>query len=219
MIVPTYIFGQTIFDVKNGSKIYNARIAVHCSEGNCNNEGTIKLTKKGNKIFIQNFISDDLYFDISDTQQPSVNVIQLYGEQSPLLFEDFNFDGSEDIAIRNGNNSSYGGPSYDVYVYNITKSKFVKSDELTALSFENLGMFQTDVKRKRLITFAKSGCCWHITKEYEVIPNKGLHKVYELEEDAMSVSGEFVTVTTRKWVNYKLIENIKKYKTEDYYKN
>ena len=155
---------------------------------------------------------------MDSSQKPSVNIIELYNEQSPLIFEDFNFDGNEDLAIRNGNNSSYGGPSYDVYVFNITKNKFVFSNELTNLVIENLGMFQTDSKRKRLITFAKSGCCWHITTEYKIIPKKGLHKVYELEEDATSASGEFVTVTTRKWIDNKLVKNVKKYKIKDYYK-
>lgn len=151
-------------------------------------------------------------------QKPSVNVIQLYNEQSPLIFDDFNFDGTEDIAIRNGNQSGYGGPSYDIYVNNSTKKQFVPSEELTALAYENLGMFQTDPERKRIITFAKSGCCWHITKEYAVIPKKGLRKVYEMEEDATG-DGENMKVITRNWVNNKWVVKTKKYKIDDYYKN
>lgn len=133
-----------------------------------------------------------------------------------MIFDDFNFDGSEDLAIRNGNQSGYGGPSYDVYVYNSTRKQFVLSNELTALAYENLGMFQTDHKRKRIITFAKSGCCWHITTEYTVVPKKGLQKVYEMEEDAMD--GEYVTVTTRNLINNKWASQSKKYKIKDYYK-
>ena len=177
--------GQNEFIINDGSDIYDAKISVDkCSEDNCEGKGTIKLfDKKTDKLF-QTFVSDDLYFFSDNNGNPTVNIIQLYNEQSPLIFEDFNFDGSEDLAIRNGNNSGYGGPSYDVYVYHRNKKKFVVSDELTQLAYENLGMFQTDHERKRIITFQKSGCCWHITTEYSVVPKKGLVKVFELEEDA-----------------------------------
>jgi hypothetical protein len=211
-------FGQMHFEVKNSSSNYSIQMFVDtCFDGHCEGKGTIKLIdKKTNKIF-QTLYADDLYFYLDSTQNPTVNIIQLYDEQSPLIFEDFNFDGSVDLAIRNGNNSSYSGPSYDVYVFHATKKQFVFSDELTTLAVENLGMFQTDSKRKRIITFAKSGCCWHITTEYAVVPQKGLKKVYEFEEDALG--GENVVVTTRKLINNKWISKSKKYKISEYYKN
>lgn len=216
---PTFIIGQTKFEINNGSKKYKVKIeSVECDNGTCSGKGVIVLTKKQNSKFIQKLISDDLYFNLDNSQQPTVNIIQLYNEQSPVIFEDFNFDGNEDLAIRNGNNSGYGGPSYDVYVFNITRNKFVLSDELTDLATENLGMFQTDSKRKRLITFAKSGCCWHITTEYKIIPKKGLQKVYEVEEDATNSNGQYVKVITRNLINNKWIEKSKKFKIEDYYK-
>ena len=77
-------------------------------------------------------------------------------------------------------------------------------------------MFQTDRERKRIVTFQKSGCCWHITTEYSVVPKKGLVKVYELEEDAQG--GEFVIVTTRELVNDKWIIKEETFKLDDYYK-
>ncbi|MFZ1281906.1 MAG: hypothetical protein WAR59_13790 [Ignavibacteriaceae bacterium] len=209
--------GQNEFIINDGSDIYDAKISVDkCSEDNCEGKGTIKLfDKKTDKLF-QTFVSDDLYFFSDNNGNPTVNIIQLYNEQSPLIFEDFNFDGSEDLAIRNGNSSGYGGPSYDVYVYHRNKKKFVPSKELTQLAYENLGMFQTDRERKRIVTFQKSGCCWHITTEYSVVPKKGLVKVYELEEDAQG--GEFVIVTTRELVNDKWIIKEETFKLDDYYK-
>ena len=212
------IFGQTRFEIKNGSKIYNATIeSADCNGGNCSGKGSVTITAKHDNNFEQKIVSEDLYFDVNNAQ-PTVNVIEIYGEQSPLIFEDFNFDGNEDLAVRNGNNSGYGGPSYDIYVYNITRKKFVLSDELTDLVSENLGMFKTDPKRKRLKTFSKSGCCWHITTEYEIIPKKGLQMVYELTEDATSIDGEFVTVTTKNLVNKKWKVKVEKFKISDYYK-
>ncbi len=209
---------QQSFIIKEGSQKYIAAITVEgCKDNTCEGKGTIKLTDKNTNKVLQVLASDDLYFYLDSSFKPTVNVIELYDEQSPLIFEDFNFDGAQDLAIRDGNNGSYGGPSYDVYVFNSTKKRFVISGVLTNLANENLGMFQTDAKRKRLITFAKSGCCWHITTEYKVIPNKGLQKVYELEENALD--GEFVIVTTRNLVNNKWINKSKKFKIEDYYKN
>lgn len=210
---------QSNYIIKDGSERFDAHITVQSCDGDdCSGKGIVKLIdKKTNKLF-QTLESDDLTLYLDKDQKPTVNVIQLYNEQSPLIFDDFNFDGSEDIAVRNGNQSGYGGPSYDVYVFNSTKKQFVPSSELTSLAYENLGMFQTDHERKRLITFAKSGCCWHITTEYAVIPKKGLQKVYEMEEDATG-AGEFVEVTTRNLINNKWVNKVKKYKIDDYYKN
>lgn len=89
--------------------------------------------------------------------EPSVNIVQLYGEYSPLILlililMIFNFKGSEDLAIRNGHEGPYGGPPYDVYVFHKTKNKFVSSEDLSALTYENLDMFEVDSKRKRMIT-------------------------------------------------------------------
>ncbi|WP_281634572.1 XAC2610-related protein [Flavobacterium luteolum] len=208
---------QNKFEVMNGSKRYSAEISVdNCNAENCEGKAVIKLVDKKSNRFFQTLTSDDLYFFLDEKQKPTVNVIQLYGEQSPLIFDDFNFDGTEDLAVRNGNNSGYGGPSYDIYVYNSTKRQFVLSSQLTNLVVENLGMFVTDHKRKRLITYSKSGCCWHMTTEYEVVPNKGLHKVHELEEDAMN--SEFVTVTIRNFINNKWQTKTKNYKISEYYK-
>lgn len=213
-----FSFGQTKFEIKNGSKIYDAEIIVeNCSNDKCDGNGTVKLISKESKKVIQTFTSEDLYFYFDKDQKPTVNIIQLYDEQSPLIFDDFNFDGTEDLAIRNGNNSSYGGPSYDVYVSNSSKTKFFFSNELTKLAVENLGMFETDNERKRIITYSKSGCCWHKKAEYIVVPKKGLKLVYSLEEDA--TGGEFVKVTTKELINSKWITKIKKYKLKEYYKD
>lgn len=196
MLIATFAKAAT-FQIKNGSAIYRAKIDVQtCQNDECLGQGKISLYKKGNSQLFQVLTSDNLNFYLDKNQQPSVNIIQLYNEQSPLIFNDFNFDGQQDLAVRNGNESSYGGPSYDVYVFNKTRQQFVLSAELTALAHDNLGMFQTDAKRKRLITFAKSGCCFHVTSEYAVIPNQGLKLVQEITEDATG-GGEQVRVTTR----------------------
>lgn len=205
-----------VFKITDGSKLYDVIIDVQCERDSCDGEARITLLKKTSKLVVQRFKSDELTMYLDEKLQPSVNVIQLYDEQSPLIFDDFNFDGTEDLAIRNGNYGSYGGPVYDIYVFNKTRKKFVFSDELSVLTQENLGMFMVDVKQKRLMTLNKSGCCYHIRSEYKVIPQKGLLLVREFIEDAQG--GERVKVTDRNLIQGKWIEKVKKYPIEQYYK-
>jgi hypothetical protein len=218
ILLGTVVFAQNHFELKDASKNFDVKMNVeHCTEDECQGKATIELLdKKTSKIF-QTLTSDNLNFYLNKDQKPTANIIQLYNEQSPLIFDDFNFDGTEDMAIRSGNESSYGGPSYDVYVFNITKKQLVLSEELTVLAHENLGMFNTDSERKRLITYSKSGCCWHLTTEYSVLPQRGLFKVYELEEDA--TGGEKVKVTRKEFIDDKWTTHIKIYPINEYYKD
>jgi hypothetical protein len=212
-----FIFAQHIFELNKASKNYNVKIDIQtCEDNECSGKANIELSDRKTSKKFQTLTSEDLNFYLNEDQKPTANIIQLYNEQSPLIFDDFNFDGTEDIAIRNGNESGYGGPSYDVYVFNITKKQFVPSEELTTLAHENLGMFNTDSERKRLITYSKSGCCWHLTTEYTVLPQRGLFKVYELEEDA--TGGETVKVTKKEFIDDKWTTNIKTYPISEYYK-
>jgi hypothetical protein len=217
ILLTNFCNGQFKFKIDKGSTKFSAEIMVTtCKKGDCNGKGTIDLYDRITKKKFQTFYSDNLDFSVDKSNNPTVNVIELYGEQSPLIFDDFNFDGTEDFAIRNGNESSYGGPSYDVYVYYSTKKQFVPSADLSELAYNHLGMFETDHKRKRLSTFDKSGCCWHLKTEYSVIPKRGLVKVAEFEEDA--TKGEMVVVTKRKLINDKWTVKIEKHNRKDYYK-
>lgn len=211
------ITNAQVFEIQDGSKHYDAVIDIACEKDECGAKAEVKLLKKGSKAVFQTFHSDELTMYLDEKFKPSVNVIQLYGEQSPLIFDDFNFDGTEDLAIRNGNYGSYGGPVYDIYVFNQSKNKFVLSQELSALTQENLGMFELDKKRKRIIAFNKSGCCYHIRSEYQVVPRKGLLLVREFIEDATSPKGDQVEVTDRNLVNGKWKEKTKYYPTAKYY--
>lgn len=207
-----------VFKLNQASDLYDAKIDVQCQQSECEGPAKITLYKKGTQQVFQDFKSDDLTMYLNKNQQPSVNIIQLYNEQSALIFGDFNFDGSQDLAIRNGNYGSYGGPTYDVYVFHRNKQQFVYSDELSALTQENLGMFQLDPKKKRIITFNKSGCCYHIRSEYQVVPQQGLQLVREFIEDASSAENNKVEVTNRELIKGKWKQSVKYYPIEQYYK-
>lgn len=205
------------FILNNASTTFDAKIDVQCQQSECEGPANIWLYKKGSKKIFQKFSSEDLTMYLGKNQQPSSNVIQLYNEQSALIFGDFNFDGSEDLAIRDGNYGSYGGPTYNVYVFNRTRQQFVYNEELSALTQENLGMFETDPEQKRIFTFNKSGCCYHIRSGYQVVPKQGLKLVYEFIEDATSANNNRVKVTERNLIKGKWQERVKYYALDNYY--
>lgn len=161
LLISSFCIAQKNFEIKNVSKKYNVQVSVaSCDEKYCEGKATIKLIGKKTGQLFQTFTSEDLRFPIIDVK-------------SALIFDDFNFDGLEDLAIVD---SAYGEFAHDVYVYNLTKKKFVLSTELTNLTTDGSDMFQIDKKRKRIITIFRSGINEFLTTEYKVIPNKGLQK-------------------------------------------
>jgi hypothetical protein len=121
-------------------------------------------SKTGKRII--HVTADELTVDIAEGKAVP-NIKQLpYGEQSVLIYEDFNFDGRKDLAIMDGQNSCYHGPSFQIYL--ATGSGFRPSPDFTELAQNFCGMFQVDVASKTLSTMTKSGCCWHQFNEYRV---------------------------------------------------
>ncbi|CAI8756757.1 XAC2610-related protein [Chryseobacterium sp. IT-36CA2] len=218
VLLSSVCFGQYQFEVKNASKSYDAVIQVeNCYDGQCNGRGTVDLFDHRNTK-VQTFVSDNLVLNLNQDEKPvQGKIFQLKKENGPVVIDDFNFDGTEDIAIRNGNMGNYSSSSYDVYVFNSTKMAFVKSKELTELASDSFDIFEVDAKRKRLIAYGKSGCCDLFTTEYAVIPNKGLDKVFEKEED-MTVE-DLVKVTTKEKINNKWITKTKVYPSDQYNRN
>lgn len=210
-------FGQYQFEVKDASKNYEAIINVeNCFDDQCRDRGTVELFDNKNTR-VQTFTSENLLFNVGKDQRliPG-KMMPLTKEQSPIILGEFNFDGTEDVAIRNGSLGNYGGPSYDVYVFNSTRMAFVKSKELTELGSSYLDLFEVDPVRKRLIAYGKSGCCRFFTTEYKVIPNQGLDKVLDKEEDF--TEEDDVKVITKEKVNNKWITRKKVYSREQYHK-
>ncbi|OON67243.1 XAC2610-related protein [Hymenobacter sp. CRA2] len=126
--------------------------------------------------------SEELAVELHEGQ-PKSNVKQLpYGEQSVIISEDFNFDGRKDLAIEDGQNSCYHGPSFQVYL--ATATGFQLSEAFTRLAQEYCGMFQIDAKAKKLSVSTKSGCCWHEYSEF-VVRAGAPFLVKRVEEDLM----------------------------------
>ncbi len=206
-----------LFEIKNASKLYDVMIDTQCEQNECGGEAEVKLLRKGSNTVVQTFHTEELSLYLSEQFKPSIHSEIMKDEQGVLFFDDFNFDGTEDFAIQNGNNGPYGSPVYDIYVFNQSNKKFVLSRELTALTQENIGMFEVNHQNKRIKVMTKDGCCYHIWSEYEVIPKKGLLLVREFIE-AVVIAGDKVEVTDRNLVKGKWKEKTKYYPVDQYYK-
>ena len=82
----------------------------------------------------------------------------------------------------------YGGPTFAVYLHAAGEDRFIRSEPLSRLTAETLGFFQVDAAKKRLITFQKSGCCFHVTEEHAIVGDKP-HVVARFTEDATGIDG------------------------------
>lgn len=213
------VFGQQNFLLKKASMEFDVRIKIEkCEADTCEGKAMVSISKKNAAKPFQTLQMPNLFLELGTDQKPTANLIELYGQNnSGVVFDDFNFDGAADLALRNGNDGAYGGPSYDILLFSKTTNNFVKNIALTKLASENLGLFTVNNKTKTLETFNKSGCCWHQTVRYQVV-NDRPKKVYVFTEDAASGAGEKVVLTTETLINGRWKKQTKTALTKDYYK-
>lgn len=139
-------------------------------------------------------------------------------EQRLVVFGDFNFDGHQDLALRDGNDGGYGAASYDVYLFKPSSPVLVPNKALSALTREPyLGLFEVDGAARHLVTHAKSGCCWRQSSTWQVKDNSPV-KVTEIIEVAQRPSegsplmpAGYIDVTQRelkdgKWLEQRRLE-------------
>lgn len=169
-------------------------------ESSCTGPGTVNIFAKDSGSVQQRIVMPELFVELHGTGQPTVNKAQIYGEyNSCLVLADYNFDGRVDLALRNGNNGAYWGPSYDIYLFDPGKKRFIRNDALTEVSGETLGLFAVDAENKQLVTLTKNGCCWHQTAFYEVRKNAPV-LVREVTEDG-TLEKDTMVITDRKLVS------------------
>lgn len=161
--------------------------------------------KKSKKTVLETYTADFPTYLLDENNKAIPNIKELpYGSQSVLLYEDYNFDGIEDFALMNGNNSCYSGPSFDIYL--AANNSFIYSESFSALSNDYCGMFQINQKTKTIHTMTKSGCCWHQYSEFKVVNNEP--KVVKIVEEKMSdLPPRLVEVQTEEWKNNKKTES------------
>lgn len=181
VLLSNFTFAQVTFKVNNLSKDYYGKIFI-ADTSEVFSKGWVAIYDTKTQKQIIKVDAEELALSLHDGKALA-NIKQLpYGEQSSIMYEDYNFDGIKDFAIEDGQNSCYHGPSFKIYLG--TKNGFKFSPEFTALAQNYCGMFQVDYKTKKISVMTKSGCCWHQFSEFIVENNKP--KVIKIvEEDQM----------------------------------
>lgn len=201
LLMPFFASAQESYDLVDFSDEFSGKIIVDDNQENSDLETNCTLNiyqKKNGKLI---FSKPALYseYDFEDSKIKS-NIQEIpYGEQSILIFEDFNFDGKEDIALRTGNYGCYGGPSFEIYLAD--KNGFVYNESFTELGSNYCGMFTVDDEKKQLQTMTKSGCCWHQFSTY-VVENNRVVPIEIIEEYYSGILAEY---SVQKRVNGKMV--------------
>lgn len=136
---------QETFKIQNVSNEYDVVVQVETtytkgskidSEAS-NGPAKIYLLHKGKESRFQviNISHVEIYRD-AIAYNPKINAKPrgIYAEEYSIVFEDFNFDGSEDLAVCNGRSGGYGGPSYNIYLFNKKLNKFIYNKALSHLT-------------------------------------------------------------------------------------
>lgn len=174
--------------------------------------GSIRVSDRQTGKRVIEVSSEELMLDLDDGKVRA-NVHELpYGEQSLIVAEDFNFDGLQDIAVMDGQNSCCHGPSYQVSVG--TEDGLQLSEVVTTLAQENCGLFEVDTQTRTISTMTNSSCCWHQSPTWQIRDGEPLlsRKVVEdadgespgLPEQAVwrDVDGKRAGTTQTRWSEY-----------------
>ena len=194
------ILAQKTYELKNSSKSYNVRItAENCDENVCAGDAKFSIFRKGKRKAFQT-LTTATEFMAQDAKHPDPKI--LYNYQHLVFFEDYNFDGISDLAIRDGNHNFDEGPSYQIYLFSPKMKRFIHSRAFTNLNQTNyIGAMQVDEKKQVLRVFSREYNRWESTEEFKVVRGNRLKKVYQRTED--TTDEERVKFTTKRLIKGK----------------
>lgn len=195
----TTAYSQQRHKVSNLSKKFDLVIDVQTQDEQ-RVSGTFSIFRKGSKKPFQIIRLDETHESLGGADPDLATVAEKQnGRWSAVYFEDFNFDGLEDLAIADGSNGGYRGTSYRIYLFNRSR-RFVFSPSLTRLAQgPYIGIPEPDRKMRTLEVFWKSGAGFYQIERYKVLKNRP-RKIYEYSKDSMAGDGN-VYITTKKWIN------------------
>ncbi|WP_306350389.1 XAC2610-related protein [Flavobacterium sp. '19STA2R22 D10 B1'] len=198
------VSAQSVYKVDNFAKEYYGKIYINDSSEVFSPGWVAIYDRKTNKELIK-VESEELALSLHNGKALA-NINELpYGEQSLIMYNDYNFDGINDFSIQDGQNSCYHGPSFQIFLG--TKKGFQYSDAFTQLAQENCGMFYSDPKTKTIQTMTKSGCCWHQYVEYTVQNNKPF--AIKIIEEAATAQLPFFAISEQTWNGKKMVTKTK----------
>jgi hypothetical protein len=202
LIATGAVFAQKTYDVQDFSKDYYGKIYV-AEPSEVFSKGWVAIYEKKTHKQLIKVNAEELSVETEDGKAKA-NVKELpYGEQSAIIYEDFNFDGIKDFALMDGQFSCYHGPSFQIYLAGKVKNKFVLNPAFTKLAQEYCGMFEVDQATKRISTMTKDGCCWHQMSEFIVVGNTP--KAVKIVEEDMT-QFPLNIVSTEIWNGKKMVK-------------
>ena len=214
---------QETFKVRGALRGYDLTVSLRSCGGErhaCAGPARVEIFRKGAATPFQvlSLPNAEVYRDtVEHNDEAGPKPRGVYAEEYSFVGGDFNFDRAEDLAVCNGREGGYGGPSYTVFLFDRGSRRFVESPRLSALTEgPYLGLFFPDPKKRRLTALSKSGCCYHETAVYSVVNDRPV-LVEKVVEDATHVSGAgegFVLVTTRKRVGRRWVVSRKRRRLE-----
>jgi hypothetical protein len=215
---------QETFNINSSSALYDVKVTIdkcdpeekRLDPGNCTGPGRVSIYKKGSTSPFQILKLKNIEINkeqIAYNSKVNKDSRALYDDEYSLIFGDFNFDASEDVAVCNGRNGGYAAPSYNVYLYNKHSQRFAENVRFSRLTEGYLGLFFVDAKKRQLTAYSKSGCCYHETDVFKVVNNRPVlvEKVIE-EASGSDTDGYVVRVTTRKLVGGRWVKRVSKRK-------
>jgi uncharacterized protein YecT (DUF1311 family) len=119
-----------------------------------------------------------------------------------IIISDIDSDGYEDLALWSAMRGSYGGGSYDVYLFDGRKKIFALNRDLSNLTVGRSGMFS--VIDGRIIARSKSGCCIHSSRIYTI--EHGKSKLVEEVVEEASGDGSVMKKTVKRMINGVFVE-------------
>ncbi|MCV6628524.1 MAG: hypothetical protein OIF50_01555 [Flavobacteriaceae bacterium] len=207
LAMPKWGISQMLYTIKGFSQKYYAEVTIaDGSEAEVFKEAVIRVFDSQNSLEVIELEVAELHLQLDTKGKPTSNFSELpYGDQSVIVAKDFNFDGQDDLAIMDGQNSCYHGPSFQIYLQ--SEAGLKHSEAFSRLAQEYCGLFDVNTTDKSLHTMTKSGCCWHQFSTFEVVDNIPKLKVV-VEEDASQEP--FHITTVKRWENGKMSESIEK---------
>jgi hypothetical protein len=162
---------ERTFFLPDASTRFDVELTTASCEGDsCTGPLQVVLYRKGTKRKVRSFSEKECVVRLTEQGVPYVSVAQLYEVDAAIVFDDLDFDGEEDFAIRRETGAGYMGLAYTVYLWNPAAERLEKSGDLSRLVGKGaLGFFRVDTDRQRLVTFFKDGCCFHRTTEYAFV--------------------------------------------------
>lgn len=121
-----------------------------------------------------------------------------------FVLTDVDGDGREDLIVWTGKEGAYGGPSYEVLLYDQQERQFNVAPMLSELTVGANGLFS--IKDGRLVTSSSDGCCMRVFDTFTV--TNGEPSLVERVTETRDEAGGAISTKTERMVDGQLHEVI-----------